>query len=237
MRCAAPHLVVIYHDGCERDAFLLQCATHAADVGCILPFAPHDIELASAALLFGVHLVAVSCSSQGAPPVVEEGQVKLGGDGVAWSAIAQYLAGSRAARVGVAALDHEVLYHAVKQRAVIVFLLDQHEEVVAVQRGVVRKRHSDVARRGLDEHDGALLLALALQGGPCCAYQQECEEYKQSARNFLQSAGRGVRTCLAYCGAGVVGMLSHSSNLASRCKIKVFLPTTRIIRRETRSAS
>ena len=43
VRCAAPHLVVIYHDGCERDAFLLQCSTHAADVGCILPFAPHEL--------------------------------------------------------------------------------------------------------------------------------------------------------------------------------------------------
>ena len=52
--------------------------------------------------------------------------------------------------VGVSGLHHELVDDAVEQHAVVIFLFDEFQEIVAVGRGVAEEVHPDVAYRGLD---------------------------------------------------------------------------------------
>jgi hypothetical protein len=54
------------------------------------------------------------------------------------------------ARQRIACLDHEAFDDPVKADAVIIALADKLDEVVAVKRGVIVQRDSDIAHAGFD---------------------------------------------------------------------------------------
>ena len=145
MRCAAAHDVVVYHLGRELDAFLFQDGTHLADVGCCLLLAIDDVELAAAAPHLGIDVVGLACCSQGTTPVVEVRQAELGRYGVVHIAFAQQLAWLCSTAFRVAALYHKVLDAPVEERTVIEAFAGKLEEVLAVQRRIVRKGYTDIA--------------------------------------------------------------------------------------------
>ena len=58
--------------------------------------------------------------------------------------------GRRVLRLGIAGLHHELIYHTVEQHPVVIFLLDEFQEVVAMGRSVAEKAYTDVADRCLD---------------------------------------------------------------------------------------
>ena len=71
---------------------------------------------------------------------------KLSRDGIVRSARSQVLSSRSPLRVGVAALNHEVLNHTVEQRSVEITLLRQFHEVITMTRSLVIQAHDDVAQ-------------------------------------------------------------------------------------------
>ncbi len=69
---------------------------------------------------------------------------------VAWISLAEHFAFRGVAAVGVAGLYHEVVYHAMKQGAVVVTLSGKFGEVVAMSRCVAEETHLDVAECSFD---------------------------------------------------------------------------------------
>ena len=110
--------------------------------------AVHDVELGAGGGLRGV--VVAGCG-HGAALVVERGH-ELGGYALGGAAHAEALAGLGGLGVGVARLDHEALDDAVEEHTVVVTLLHQLDEVVAVKRGFVVEGDGDVAHGGLDQY-------------------------------------------------------------------------------------
>ena len=103
----------------------------------LVHLAPHDVELTSAALALGVHVVAQARSTQGTALVEEGGELNLCGERVSRTARAEHLSSGRTNAVGVAALNHKVLNDAVEERAVERAFLDQFDKVIAVEGSLV----------------------------------------------------------------------------------------------------
>lgn len=106
----------------------------------------HDVELASAALLVGVYLVSFACRRECSLDVEVLFGEEFGGDGVSDVARApEFAFGVGVLGVGVAALNHESLDDAVEEGVVEKLLVDEFEEVVAMERRVVEEDGGHVA--------------------------------------------------------------------------------------------
>ena len=139
-------VLVIRHEVVEGNGqlVLLHLLLHLLELCGLVGLAPHDVKLAAARLLVRVYLVAQTGCTQSAT-LVEECGADLCLNGVVGTASAELLALGSTLAVGVAALYHEIFYHAVKQRAVIVALLCELHDVVTVLGCLVVKAHNDVA--------------------------------------------------------------------------------------------
>ena len=125
---------------------------------------PDDIELATTGATLRVHPVALASHGQGATTMVVLGGAELGHQGIVQLASAQRGAWLGMTTRGVAALDHKTLDDAMKEERVVELLVDQLEEVVAMDGGVVVEHHADVALGGLEQHFVALCLAQRRDG-------------------------------------------------------------------------
>jgi len=157
-----PHLIV------HLDAVLLQRSAHLPQGSLAEAAAIDDVELRRAAAHFGVCIVALACCGQRATFVEEPGQTELRLQRVAEVSVAEGLVARGRlqgavslrvyAAVGVAALDHEILDDAMKERAVEDTLSHILKEIVAMARCLVAQLHADDAVGGLQSHDSRLLL-------------------------------------------------------------------------------
>ena len=109
-------VVVLFCQRVEHVLLLLHrhLALELLQFGGLEGLAPHYVELAATALFGRIYLVAETCCAQRATLVKELRIYKLGGKGVVWSAAAEHLACWCVAAVRVAALNHEVFYHAME---------------------------------------------------------------------------------------------------------------------------
>src|SRR5574344_2012804 len=154
--------LVLSHQSVKHRLLLLHghLPLHLLQFRWFVGLSPHDIKLASAALPVRVHLVARARCTQ-CPTLVEELRInKLSRDGIVRSARSQVLSSRSPLRVGVAALNHEVLNHTVEQRSVEITLLRQFHEVITMTRSLVIQAHYDVAQRSLNlnSHYNILLI-------------------------------------------------------------------------------
>ena len=111
----------------------------------LIHLAPHDIELASAACLFGVHLVALAGCTEHSTLVKELWIDYFSGNVVARTACTKRLAGRCTLALGITSLYHEIADNAVEERTIIVALGGQMQEVVAMKRCLVVEANHYVA--------------------------------------------------------------------------------------------
>ena len=67
---------------------------------------------------------------------------------MSWVTAAEHLAGFSGLGVAVTALNHKFVYHTMKQCSVVITLLHQLYEVVAVEWGVIVEQQGDVSHAG-----------------------------------------------------------------------------------------
>ena len=164
MRSAATYDVVINHLRRQPDAFLCQHGAYLVEVVFGLLLAIDNIELAAAACLLWVDIIGLSRCRQGTTPMIKVRQVELSRNEIARAPIAKHLPRLGIPAVRVASLYHEVLDAAVEERAFVEALPCKFEEIVTVQRRIVREDDADVAHICLDADDVALLLPLGFGG-------------------------------------------------------------------------
>ena len=137
----------------------LHLTLHLVELLRVVHFAGNDIELRARRCLFGIHLVALSGRSQ-CPAFVEIlGVDKLGREGITRVAHAQHLAGGGISGGTVASLYHKLVDYTMKQSTVVISLLDQLHEVVAMRGGIVVQFHLNVSHCSLHK-DNCLLMAV-----------------------------------------------------------------------------
>ena len=122
--------------------------------------------------------------------MIPVGQTELRRNRVARIAIAQALARLGISAVGVAALYHEILDAAVEERAVIEAFAGKFEEVLAVQRRVVREGYPNVAHVCLDAYYMPLLL-LRLGGNGKHAQGKKSDKDYQTSSSGKNWGGKG----------------------------------------------
>ena len=123
----------------------LHLSFHLLQFRFLVGLSPDDIKLASAALALRVHLVAETGGAQRTTLMEELRIHELCRYGIVRSAGSQILSCRCTFAVGVAALDHEILYHSMKQSSVEISFLGELYEVVAMFWGLVVEAHEDVA--------------------------------------------------------------------------------------------
>ena len=177
--------VVLGHQTTE-DILLLHVGHalgHHVELVAAVDLAGDDVELAAAAAALGVDLVAGAGSCQRSTLVEILGINKLGLDGVAGVAVAKGGLGTGILRVAVTRLDHEVLDHAVKEHTVVVALLDELDEVVAVLGCLVVKLDDDVAQRCLEFNFCHFVIGFCLFGCAGCTLGVACRARHERERN------------------------------------------------------
>ena len=110
-----------------------------------------NVELAGAAAVLGVDIVAFTGCCHRAAPMDNPWRAELWFQGVTQVAIAQFLSRLCRAAVGVTSLNHEVIDDAVEEQRVVEVLVHQLQEVVAVDGGLVVEGYADVALSSLDD--------------------------------------------------------------------------------------
>lgn len=155
-------VVVLAGEGIEYFLFLLHghLAFHLLQLGAFEGLAPDNVKLAARTFALRIDLVAKSCRTKGSAFVVALWIGYLCWERIVGSACAEHLPRWCIAAIGVSALYHEVLDDTVEERAVVVALTGQFEEVVAVARRVVIEAYKNVALGSLDSYFAMVVVCL-----------------------------------------------------------------------------
>lgn len=113
-------------------AAVFHMTLHLGYLGRVELGARHYIELRTRRLTHGVYLIALTCCGKSTALMKVFWEYDFGVDFVARSARAQCGSLGCGARVGIAGLNHEILYYAVEECSVVVSFVDEFHEVVAV---------------------------------------------------------------------------------------------------------
>ena len=137
---------------------------HLHHIGRAETFAPHNIEMTGTRLAIGINFIRLTGCRQHSPTMINLGQTDFWLDGVIQIMVAQ-----RLRRLGITAgtvttLYHKILDDPMEEQRVIVVGLDQAQEIVAMERGLVVELQTDIARGGLQQH---LVTFLGLELADC----------------------------------------------------------------------
>ena len=109
---------------------------------------PDDVELGTATATLRIDIVRFTGCCQCSTLVVES-VAYFRFQRIAWTTATQHGVGRSTLGIGVAALNYKSLDDTMKQGVIIIALLDQTNEIVAVEGCGVIESHNDVAQRGL----------------------------------------------------------------------------------------
>ena len=97
-------------------------------------------------------MVGLTCCTKHATLVVILRIYKLGRNSISRAARTKMLACRSPLRIGVTTLNHKILYHAMKERVVIVSLTRQLEKVITMFGSLIIEAHHDVSIVGTDTY-------------------------------------------------------------------------------------
>ena len=127
----------------------LELSVQLPQLSLVIRLSPYNVELAATAPALRIHLVALTCCSK-CSALVDELRKNLCRDGVVRTARPEHAVGRRTLGVGITALYHEILDDTVEKRAVVIALLYEFDEIVAVKGCLVVEADSDVAHGGMN---------------------------------------------------------------------------------------
>ena len=111
-----------------------------------------NIELRPRRLAFRIGIIAFSGSRQCTTLMPMLRPTNLSRNLFALRVVAQHFTGMGFTALGIAGLNHEISYDAMKQHPVIKSGTHKFQKIVTVQRGVIIKFHPDIAHRRGQQH-------------------------------------------------------------------------------------